>query len=169
MKHFLIILAAIFGIITINKSTYAQGHHLIHYQGILKNNDGTPFNGNINLYFRLYTRPKSDQPIWSEVHKNIEISDGNYEVLLGSQNPIKLSFYKYYFEVKAEGLDTISPRIAIAGPGFNWRLSFLFAAYTIVWIAIFVYILSISHRQKKIIKELETLVKVKARQETAES
>lgn len=163
MKHFSILLV-IFSItitMTMNKFTYAQGSHLIHYQGILIDEDGTRFNGITNLYFNLYKGPNSEQAIWSEGHKNIQISDGNYEVLLGSQNPLTLSFYKYYLEVNAEALGSTSARIAITGPGFNWRLSFLFAAYTIVWVAIFVYLLSISSRQKKIITELETLAKVK--------
>jgi CcmD family protein len=147
-----------------NEFSYAQSNRLIHYQGTLKNTDGTPFNGNTTLYFDLYTSPNSKRPIWSEEHKNVEISDGNYEVLLGGQTPIKIAYYKYYLEVKADGVDTDTPRIAITGPGFNWRLSFLFAAYTVVWVAIFVYLISVSRRQKKIISELETLAKVKSSQ-----
>ncbi|MFQ5825005.1 MAG: CcmD family protein [bacterium] len=163
MRHVFTPLNTILVIITILcTNTFAQGTRLIHYQGVLKNSDGIPFSGTTNLQFNLYKTPVSEQPIWTEVHKNIEVSDGSYEVLLGSQKPLRLSFYNYYLEVKTPDFETPTHRIAIAGPGYNWRLSFLFAAYTIIWVAIFVYLLSISRRQKKIINELEMLAKVKS-------
>lgn len=171
MKKLLILTTLIIGITIIKTNIFAQGVYLLHYQGILKNSDGTPFSGTINLYFSLYKTIKSEQPVWTEVHKDVEVSEGNYEVLLGSTNPLKLSFYKhkYYLEVKAEGGEKPQARIAIAGPGYNYRLSFLFAAYTIVWIAIFVYLVSVSRRQKKIISELEILAKIKTGKETLSS
>ena len=136
----------------------AQLPKLVHYQGVLQNNDGTNFNGTTNLRFAIYPEPDSDSPIWSEAHNNVAVSDGNYEVLLGSQKPLKLSFYEYFLEVTGEGVDAQSPRVAIVGSGYNFRLWFLFAAYTIVWLAIFAYLLSISQRQKKIIIEMKELV-----------
>lgn len=167
MIHVFTTLNTILAMITILYThSFAQGTRLIHYQGVLKSSDRIPFSGTTNLQFNLYKTPVSEQPIWSEVHKNVEVSDGNYEVLLGSQNPLRLSFYKYYLEVKAQDFETPTHRIAIAGPGYNWRLSFLFAAYTIVWVAIFVYLMSIARRQKKIIDELEILAKVKSSQES---
>lgn len=39
-------------------------------------------------------------------------------------------------------------------------MSYLFAAYAVVWIALFSYILSISSRQKKLDREMETLRKL---------
>ncbi len=148
-------------IILFHTNASAQGTHLLHYQGVLKNNDGTPFSGTTDLEFNLYKTLTSDQPIWTEIHQGVEVSDGNYEVLLGGHNPLRLSFYHYYLEVKAPNLEAPGKRITITGPGYNWRLSFLFTAYTIVWVAIFVYLISIARRQKKIITELETLAQAK--------
>lgn len=39
-------------------------------------------------------------------------------------------------------------------------MSYLFAAYAVVWIALFAYILSISSKQKKLDREMETLKKL---------
>lgn len=39
-------------------------------------------------------------------------------------------------------------------------MSYLFTAYAVVWIALFAYILSISSKQKKLDRELETLKKL---------
>ncbi len=160
MKQFFLIVF-ILGNIFMIKESQAQVARLVHYQGFHENSDGSPFNGKTELYFSLYRSQQSQKALWSEVHKNVEISAGNYQVLLGSQNPLKLSFYEYYLEVKVEGEEVAGPKIEIVGSGYNYRLNFLFAAYTIVWLAIFLYLLSISRRQKKLISELEVLAKGK--------
>ncbi|HEX9653527.1 MAG TPA: CcmD family protein, partial [bacterium] len=126
----------------------AQVPRLVHYQGMVKNEDGTPFNGAVNLVFSIYQRPLAETPLWSEVHRNVEIADGKYEVLLGGEVPLNLSFYEYFLEVRSEDGALKNPRTAIAGSGFNYRINFLFAAYTIVWFALFAYLVSISRRQK---------------------
>ncbi len=81
-------------------------------------------------------------------------------MFLGSKDHLDLSFYEYYLEVDAKAPDVPARRVSIVGSGYNFRLWFLFAAYTIVWLAIFGYLLSISRRQKRIIAELENLARV---------
>ena len=142
-------------------ASQAQVPRLVHYQGTLNNSDDTSFTGTTDLKFTVCSPRKSEKPLWSEVHKNVEISDGSYEVFLGSQNPLNLSYYEYFLEVKAENVNSNSARTMIVGSGYNFRLKFLFAAYTVVWVAISVYLVSISRRQKKLLFDLETLAKVK--------
>ncbi|MFQ5707879.1 MAG: CcmD family protein [bacterium] len=154
---------------TFSVSVFAQSQKLIHYQGVLENSDGAKYSGTTELQFSLFKTPNSDRAIWSETHENVEVTDGNYAVLLGSQNPLRLSFYEYYLEVKSPDIATASSRIPIAGPGYNWRLSFLFAAYTIVWIAIFLYLLSISRRQTRVISELESLAELQTVKKSVET
>ncbi|MCH8873925.1 CcmD family protein [candidate division KSB1 bacterium] len=139
----------------------AQVPRLVHYEGILSDDDGTPFTGTTDLQFSIFNSLKSEKPLWSEVHKNIEISDGSYEVFLGSKNPLNLSYYEYFLQVTAENVKSDNSRTMIVGSGYNFRLKFLFAAYTIVWVALSIYLFSISRRQKKLIADLETLAKVK--------
>ena len=142
-------------------SIEAQVPRLVHYQGTLNNRDDAAFTGTTDLEFSIFSSPKSEKPLWAEVHKNVKISDGNYEVFLGSQNPLNLSYYEYFLEVKAENVNSNNSRTMIVGSGYNFRLKFLFAAYTVVWVAISIYLFSISRRQKKLIADLETLAKVK--------
>ena len=142
-------------------SIEAQVPRLVHYQGTLNNDDGTSFTGTTDLQFNIFSSLKSEKTLWSKVHKNVEISDGKYEVFLGSQHPLTLSYYEYFLEVKAENVNSNSARTMIVGSGYNFRLKFLFAAYTFVWVAISIYLFSISRRQKKLIADLETLAKVK--------
>ncbi len=142
-------------------ASQAQVPRLVHYQGTLNNSDDTSFTGTTDLKFSIFSSLKSEKPLWSEMHKKVEISDGSYEVFLGSQNPLNLSYYEYFLEVKAENVNSNSARTMIVGSGYNFRLKFLFAAYTVVWVAISVYVVSISRRQKKLLFDLETLAKVK--------
>ncbi|HLE21718.1 MAG TPA: CcmD family protein [Vicinamibacteria bacterium] len=39
-------------------------------------------------------------------------------------------------------------------------MSYLFAAYMVIWIALFTYILSLSKRQKRLHREIETLRRI---------
>ncbi|MFQ6113631.1 MAG: hypothetical protein ACE5NG_06020, partial [bacterium] len=80
MRHVFTKLNIILAMITIlYTNSFAQGTRLIHYQGVLKNSEGIPFSGTTNLQFSLYKTPASEQPIWTEVHENVEVSDGDYE------------------------------------------------------------------------------------------
>jgi len=139
----------------------AQVPRLVHYEGTLSGDDGTPFTGTTDLQFSIFSSLKSENPLWSEVHKNVEISDGNYEVFLGSKNPLNLSYYEYFLQVTAEKVKSNHSRTMIVGSGYNFRLKFLFAAYTIVWVVLSIYLFSLSRRQKKLIADLETLAKAK--------
>ncbi len=145
-------------------SAYAQVPRLVHYQGEMKNDDGAAFNGTVDLDFAIYKSPLADTPIWSEIHKNVEISEGRYEVMLGSQNSLNLSFYEYFLDVRQSGQESRQPRVRIVGSGYNFRLWFLFAAYTVVWLGLSGYLFSISQRQKKLILELQALASMKSSQ-----
>lgn len=39
-------------------------------------------------------------------------------------------------------------------------MSFLFAAYMVIWIALFLYLLSLSKKQQRLDREIETLKKL---------
>lgn len=139
----------------------AQVARLVHFQGTVTDSTGNAFAGSTDLTFSIYGRLRSGQPFWSETHDNVQVTDGTYSVLLGSKNPLKLSFYEYFLEVSSDHVATGERRVMIVGSGYNFRLWFLFSAYTVVWLALFLYIFSISRRQKRIISELEILAEVK--------
>ncbi len=145
-------------------NAYAQVPRLVHYQGELKNEDGTAMNGTVNLDFAIYKSPMADTPLWSEIHKNVGISEGKYEVMLGSQNPLNLSYYEYFLDVRQSGQESRQPRVRIVGSGYNFRLWFLFAVYTVVWLGLSGYLFSISQRQKKLILDLQALAGLKSSQ-----
>ncbi len=60
--------------------------HLMNYQGRLLQN-GSPYNGNINITFRLYKQETGGTEFWSET-QNVSVSDGLFNVTLGTVNPM---------------------------------------------------------------------------------
>ena len=148
-------------------SVSAQTARLVHYQGSLTGSAGAPFNGTTDLTIAIYNTPRSEDAVWTETHTAVQVTDGEYSLMLGGINPLKLSFYEYFVEVRASAGQPPEGRTMIVGSGYNYRLGFLFAAYTIVWLAIFFYVVSISRRQKKIISDLEILAEAGRQKEAA--
>jgi hypothetical protein len=53
------------------------------HQGRVTDVDGTPINGTLNVTLRLVEEPGGNT-LLTEVHPNVELSDGYYTVALGS-------------------------------------------------------------------------------------
>ncbi len=155
MKRFEFVVAILVGIISLPVLSHAQVARLVHYQGVLNDSDGNALTDSVDLQFSIYHKITDTKPVWTETHKNVQVSDGSYTVLLGSEKPLKLSYYEYYLGVKKVGDEKEDGRKMIVGSGYNYRMSFLIAAYTIVWVALFFYIFMIFRKQKKIIAELQ--------------
>ena len=130
---------------------------LVNYAGTLRDGSGQPFTGTVSVTFNIYRSPRAESPVWSETHQNISVQNGNYDVLLGSINPLRLSFYEYYLEVQPSAGKVSQEREVIVGSGYNFRMWFLFWAYTIIWVALFAYMVSISRRQKRVLADLQLL------------
>ena len=135
----------------------AQTAKLVHYSGTITDAEGNGFTGSLDLTFNLYRTPKATTPMWTETHKNVNVTDGRYDILLGGITPLKMSFYEYYLEVKTSTGNVSKERDVIVGSGYNYRMWFLFSAYTIIWAAIFLYLMSLARRQKRVIADMQNL------------
>ena len=57
----------------------------INYQGRLTNDHGTPVDdGNYQIKFKIYSAAKGDDSLWSSGFQSVEVVDGLFEYLLGS-------------------------------------------------------------------------------------
>jgi len=66
----------------------------IPYQGRLADSGGTPITSTVNMIFRLYTAASGGSPLWEEQWtgaNSVQVSDGLFNVMLGSVNPIPLN------------------------------------------------------------------------------
>jgi len=137
---------------------YSQTARYYHFEGALSKKDNAPFSGTVDLEFKIYKTPRAEQAEWRETHRAVAVENGKFSVMLGSHTPLKLSFYEYYLDFTVSPEDVVTPpRRMIVGSGYNYRLWFLFAAYTIVWLAIFCYVLILGKKQRKISTELNAL------------
>jgi len=60
---------------------------MMNYQGILKDSGGTPLTGQHDLTFTIYRYDQvaGYQSIWTETHTNVQVTNGLFNVALGTQ------------------------------------------------------------------------------------
>ncbi|MBN2092989.1 hypothetical protein JW964_25425 [candidate division KSB1 bacterium] len=89
------------------------------YQGVLTDANGNPVaNGTYNIFFRLYNDNSGNQ-LWTESH-NVEVTDGIFNVVLGSITPLNLAFDQQYWLGIAIGIGAeLSPRIQLTASPYS--------------------------------------------------
>jgi len=93
----------------------------ISYQGVLTDNAGVPQNGTFTMAFGLYTTPTGGSALWSETQNTVQVTNGIFNVLLGSSTPINLPFdVTYYLGVSVQGTDLL-PRIELASSAYSFN------------------------------------------------
>jgi hypothetical protein len=98
---------------------------MINYQGMVTDGEGAPLGGSFYMSFRIYTDSTSTSPTylrWNETHGSVEVRDGLFNVILGSETVggINLDFSEeYWLEVQVDA-DTM-PRIRFTSVGYAYR------------------------------------------------
>ena len=71
----------------------------IHYQGYLTDSAGTPYHCDlescdapINMTFRLYDLATGGEPVWAEVHTNVVVNQGVFQMVLGQDAALELAY-----------------------------------------------------------------------------
>ncbi len=60
----------------------------LNYQGILTDDTGAPVNGTVGIVFTIFDSPDGKSQIWAETHPAVEVTDGLFNVQLGSVSPL---------------------------------------------------------------------------------
>jgi len=90
----------------------AQVPGQVDFQGLLLDTAGDPVNGLVDLDFALFDAATGGTALWSELHADVSVVDGVYDVTLGSGTPLTpalLATGDMYLEISVEG-ETLSPR-----------------------------------------------------------
>jgi hypothetical protein len=98
--------------------------HLINYQGMLTQSDGkTPVtDGNYNLTFKIYGSAAGTDSLWREYNPNVPVTNGLFNVILGSITTLNLAFNTdYWLGVKVGTDPEFSPRIRLTSVGYAYR------------------------------------------------
>jgi hypothetical protein len=103
--------------------SFGQSPRTLQYQGNLKNS-GAPVNGTRNLTFTLYDAVTGGTTLWTEIHNNVTISNGDFNVILGSITALNIQFNQHlWMGIKVDATPEISPRVEISGSTYALGLS----------------------------------------------
>jgi hypothetical protein len=97
---------------------------LINYQGMLTQSNGTTpvDDGNYNLTFKIYGSLSGTDSLWREYHSNVSVTNGLFNVILGSITTLNLPFdTTYWLGIKVGSDPELSPRIQLTSVGYAYR------------------------------------------------
>lgn len=93
-------------------------------QGFLKKSDGTALaDGEYSLRFRIYNAETGGTALWTETQPAVDVTGGIYSAVLGSVEPLNISFTEPYFVSVAVGSATeMVPRIPLTSAPYALSL-----------------------------------------------
>jgi hypothetical protein len=114
---FLSILSLLLVLMLSGPRAWAQIPQTISYQGVLADTSGKIVpDGNYSLTFTLYDA--AGAALWSE-SQSTTVSDGIFNVILGSGNPLTLPFDKPYWLGVAVGGVELAPRLQLTASAYS--------------------------------------------------
>ncbi len=111
------------GLLVLCSVGFADIPKMINYQGMLTESGGsTPVpDGDYNLGFKIYGSESGSDSLWWEYHSSVEVAHGLFNVILGSETVLNLSFdTDYWLEIKVEG-EVMPQRLRFTSVGYAYR------------------------------------------------
>ncbi|MFI5216330.1 MAG: IPT/TIG domain-containing protein [Candidatus Limnocylindria bacterium] len=84
----------------------------VNFQGLLLDSAGEPVTGTVTLQLELFSAASGGSPLWTETHSSVSVTDGIYDVVLGSLTPLTPAHFSAsprYLQVTIDG-QVLSPR-----------------------------------------------------------
>jgi hypothetical protein len=97
--------------------------HMINYQGRLTNSSGYPFDGNATMMFSIWDDSTGGNQLWDETHGVVAVSEGLFNVLLGSTDAIPDTVFAQpnaWLNIIANG-NQMQPRTQIVSVGYAYH------------------------------------------------
>lgn len=94
---------------------------LINLEGKLTDDLGNALNENVGFTFQIYNVSTGGTALWTEIHTDVPVSNGLFDVLLGSQTLLDLPFDQdYWLAIMVNG-ELMTQRAQIASVGYAYR------------------------------------------------
>ena len=93
-------------------AAHAQVPSLMNFQGLLLDANGQPKNGTVTLVIELFAEASGGNPLWSESHPSVWVTDGVYDVVLGGTTPLTTQVFSSaarYVQITVDG-EVLAPR-----------------------------------------------------------
>ncbi|MDQ7780933.1 MAG: hypothetical protein RDV41_14645 [Planctomycetota bacterium] len=95
---------------------------LISFQGRLTDSLGNPLTGPYSIVFSIYDVSSGGSPIWQETQPAVPVTDGIYNVYLGSVTPLNLPFdVDCWLALKVGADPEMTPRYRLASAAYAYR------------------------------------------------
>jgi len=101
---------------------------VINYHGKLKDATGNPLSGTYDFTFRLYDTETRGNSVWGpETHNSVTVTNGYFNVKLGSILPFDLDFLKpYWLSIEVNNDGEMSPRVQLTSFGYAFTAQELY-------------------------------------------
>ena len=102
---------------------FADVPHYINFQGTLTDSVGNPITATLSMQFSLYVDSTGGSSLWSETHSIINVRDGLFQVILGSNTSLLDSIFSgrvLWLEIRAQS-ETLSPREKIVAVPYSFK------------------------------------------------
>ena len=99
---------------------------LMHYQGHLTDAEGAPLDTTISMIFTIYDDSTGEGIVWDEEQPSVVVSNGLFNVLLGSVNPItddEFADTMRWLGITVGGDPEISPRTRLVSVPYAYRVA----------------------------------------------
>lgn len=124
IQNLLAVLAIII-IVLISTAGHADAPRMINYQGHLADFLGEPLDTTVSITFTIYDDSISGNSKWTETNPTVTVTEGLFNVLLGSLNPIIDTVFAdpdRWLEITVGG-EIISPRTRLTSVPYSSRVS----------------------------------------------
>jgi hypothetical protein len=121
------VLFPVFAALLVGSSAMAIVPTVMNYQGRLEDSGGNPLDGEFSLTFSIYDVSSGGSAIWTETHPVVIVTDGLFEVRLGTSNPIHEEDFESiprYLGVSVDGGAELAPRTLMTTAPFSFRSAF---------------------------------------------
>jgi len=119
----LVLLSGLVMLLLMFSPSSAEIPHLINYQGMLTTPAGSPVaNEQYDLTFKIYGSESGDDSLWWEYHTNVDVTNGLFNIILGSISGLDLPFDADYWLGIRVGTDAeLTPRTRLTSVGYAYR------------------------------------------------
>ena len=104
----------------------ADAPHQMHYQGHLSDSEGVPLDSTLSMTFTIYDDEISGATWWTETQPEVIVSNGLFNVLLGSQNGIPDTVFgdtTRWLGITVGSDPEITPRTRLASIPYAFRVA----------------------------------------------
>ena len=125
VKVSLISLALLLAVLSGSSTADAAPPQTMNFQGYLKV-EGRPLDHMAEISFVIYDNPITGKPLWSEVHRDVVVSKGQFSVVLGQSpydpRPIDLPFDRqYWLGISVNADPEMTPRQPLTSAPYAFR------------------------------------------------